>query len=86
MPCGICRKNGHAPADPVDVKIRTDFHTDFFLYKPVFLLKYRFINGYFSGRKARKPLEIKEKPGNTDVSGLFALAEKKGFEPLIKHP
>lgn len=28
----------------------------------------------------------KEPPGNNRVSGGLTLAEKKGFEPLIKHP
>ena len=37
----------------------------------------------WNNQKARKPLEIKEKPRNTDVSRLFFLAERAGFEPAV---
>ena len=35
----------------------------------------------WNNQKARKPLEIKEKPRNTDVSRLLFLAERAGFAP-----
>nr|DAI42806.1 MAG TPA: hypothetical protein [Caudoviricetes sp.] len=86
VPCGICRKNGHAPADPVDVKIRTDFHTDFFLYKPVFSAEISFYKRIFQRLKSLQTLRNKGKARKHQCFRAFNQWWRRGESNPLKAP